>query len=92
MYSVDIAVSAQEEIAKFRKTGNPPGAVKKIQGFINEVKLTPQKGTGKPEQLRGELSHLWSRRIDKKNRFVYFINEETKVVDVLSVEGHYDDK
>ena len=91
MYEIDLSDLAQAEIAAFRKNGKN-GAVKKIHGFIKEVKLTPRTGTGKPEQLKGELSHLWSRRIDRKNRFVYFINEETNVIEVLKVEGHYYDK
>ncbi len=91
MYEIDFSESAQAEIIAFRKSGNP-GIVKKIQGFVTEIKSTPKTGTGKPERLKGELNDLWSRRIDKKNRFVYSIDEEEKIVVVLSVEGHYDDK
>lgn len=91
MYEIDFSDLAQGEIIAFRKSGSL-GIVKKIQSFVKEVTITPKTGTGKPEQLKGELNHLWSRRIDKKNRFVYFINENEKIVEVLSVEGHYDDK
>jgi len=34
----------------------------------------------------------WSRKIDKKNRLVYTINDEIVTVEVVSAKGHYGDK
>lgn len=60
--------------------------------YIVVVKEEAQKGTGKPEPLKGVDGELWSRRITKKHRMVYEIFETTVTVAVLSSYGHYNDK
>jgi len=35
---------------------------------------------------------LTDRKIDNKNRIIYQVNEESEIVFVVSVKGHYDDK
>jgi toxin YoeB len=60
-----------------------------------EIKTYPRTGTGKPEHLKHldeEGAEVWSRRIDKKHRFIYSVHEESKTIEVLSVWGHYEDK
>lgn len=52
----------------------------------------PKTGTGHPEQLKGNRSGLWSRRITKKHRLVYEIHDNKIIVLVLTAYGHYDDK
>ncbi len=49
-------------------------------------------GTGQVEQLKGDRQDQWSRRIDKKNRLIYTIDDEVVTVEVISAKGHYDDK
>ena len=44
------------------------------------------------EQLKGNLSGFWSRRIDKHYRIIYAIHEEIVTVEVVSVKSHYGDK
>ena len=66
--------------------------VEKIVALLEELKVHPQTGTGKPEALKGDFSGLWSRRIDKGARLIYSIYEETVCVYVLSMRGHYGDK
>ena len=51
----------------------------------------PYTGTGHPHQLR-YLNGIWSRKLDKKNRLLYTINDTTVVVFIVSAMGHYDDK
>jgi len=58
---------------------------------MEELREHPYSGTGKPEQLRG-YKNLWSRRIDKKNRLVYSVEEAVVTVYVISAVGHYNDK
>jgi len=48
---------------------------KKINKLIKEISRHPFEGTGKPEPLKGNLSGLWSRRIDREHRLVYEILE-----------------
>lgn len=89
MYKIKILPKADKDIKSYHKSGNK-AAVKKIQIFIKELQLHPTTGTGQPEQLKYELSGYWSRRIDKKNRLTYRIEEEEIIVVVVSALGHYD--
>ena len=52
----------------------------------------PRKGTGQPEMLKHELTGLYSRRINRKHRLVYSIEDEKVIVYVLSAYSHYGDK
>jgi toxin YoeB len=61
--------------------------VRKIEGLLNSMKITPFAGIGKPELLKGNLSGYWSRRIDKKNRIVYSVENNT--ITIYSLKGHY---
>ena len=61
--------------------------LKRINTLIKDVIRSPVQGIGKPEPLRGDLSGLWSRRIDATNRLVYMPQEES--VTILSCKDHY---
>lgn len=50
--------------------------IKRINKLIKDIKRHPFEGIGKPEPLRNELSGLWSRRIDSKNRIIYSYEEK----------------
>lgn len=64
--------------------------LKKINGLIRECLRTPREGTGHPELLGKELTGLWSRRIDHKNRLVYAITDTH--IEVMQCRYHYDDR
>jgi toxin YoeB len=64
----------------------------KIEKLLLELMEHPRTGTGQVEQLRGDRQGLWSRRIDKKNRLIYTINDDIVTVEVISAKSHYDDK
>lgn len=66
--------------------------VKKINTLLDELKVHPTTGTGRPERLRGDLQGSWSRRIDKGARMVYTIEDDIVIVTVVSLRGHYGDK
>lgn len=59
----------------------------RIIKLIKEVQRDPFHGTGKPEQLRHDLSGCWSRRIDKEHRLVYEVTEKT--IKILACRYHY---
>ncbi|MCC5855869.1 MAG: Txe/YoeB family addiction module toxin [Idiomarina sp.] len=52
------------------------------------LRADPAKGLGKPEQLKHNLSGLWSRRISQKDRVVYKFDEHH--VYIFATGGHYD--
>lgn len=45
-------------------------------------------GIGKPEKLKGNLSGLYSRRIDIEHRLVYTIEEDQ--ISIISCRYHYE--
>lgn len=90
-YRVIIKKTAKKDLAKHKKSGNLKSLVK-ISKIIKELQLHPYSGTGKPEQLKYNLSGLWSRRINKKDRLVYKVEEDIVTVFIVSAMGHYGDK
>ena len=59
----------------------------KINGLVQDIERHSFDGLGKPEPLRGEYSGLWSRRIDEKNRILYFIRDG--MLEIVQCRGHY---
>ena len=90
-YDLQLLPEAIEDLAYWKRSGQKK-VLKKIVALLEELKVHPQTGTGKPEALKGDFSGLWSRRIDKGTRLIYSIYEETVCVYVLSRRGHYGDK
>ena len=90
-YSLDYTHDALEDYNKLVEKGDKK-YLTKLNRLIDEVVDHPRTGTGHPERLKGREEEVWSRRIDKKNRLVYIIYEETVLILVVSVSGHYSDK
>lgn len=63
----------------------------KINALIKDIERNGAlKGLGKPEALKGDLSGMYSRRINDKHRLVYYIKENTLII--LACKTHYKDK
>lgn len=90
MYDIIFSPRAQADIAKLKR--DEPIAHKKVVKLVNELMDHPRTGTGHPEQLRGDRSNQWSRRITQRHRLVYEIHDTEVVVLVLTAYGHYEDK
>lgn len=67
--------------------GQDKKTLRRINSLIKDVLRSPFQGIGKPEPLRGNLSGLWSRRIDLTNRLVYMPQDSSIVI--LSCKDHY---
>lgn len=50
------------------------------------------EGRFMPERLRGNLSGHFSRRVNRKDRYVYSIDEECMAVYVVQCKGHCGDR
>lgn len=87
-YSIEFLPKAKEDLKSIKYSGNK-AAYTKVLALVEELKEHPTTGTGQPELLKHNLSGYWSRRIDKKNRLVYRIEEEIVTVIVVSAAGHY---
>lgn len=91
MYTVEIEEKAEEDI-RFLIQSKGENTARKIEKLLNELREHPEKGTGHPEKLRGNLTGYWSRKINEKDRLIYRIEKEKIIVIVVSASGHYGDK
>ena len=89
-YNVLVTKEAQNDLKKLLQSEQQ--AYKKALKLIAELYEHPRTGTGKPEQLTGNRSGQWSRRISNKHRLVYEIHDTEVVVLVLTAYGHYGNK
>lgn len=88
-YRIEFEQRALDDIRKIIKSSRKADS-RKIEIMLEELKVTPQIGTGKPEPLKHNLSGFWSRRVNKKDRLIYQIIEEPNaVVVIVSALGHY---
>ena len=58
-----------------------------INELIKDSLLSPFKGIGKPEPLKGNYSGCWSRRINDEHRLVYKVMQER--LHTLQCRFHY---
>ena len=89
-YSIELAGTSRKDLQKIHHSGNK-SLIKKVETMFLELSEHPYTGTGKPEQLK-YYSNIWSRRLDKKNRLLYTVDENVVRVYVISLYGYYDDK
>ena len=90
-YRISTSKEAEEHVLIYKKAGNKI-ALERIVRIIEELKVHPEFGIGKPKKLKNNKGEFWSRRIDDKNRIIYQIDEVDSVVYILRAIGHYDDK
>jgi toxin YoeB len=90
-YSIVVQKVAQKQLEAHYKSGDK-SSIKRINQIFEELSKHPETGIGKPERLKFELSGLWSRQINKKDRIIYLIEENIITVTIVSAMGHYSDK
>lgn len=90
-YKLILAQEAQQDLLWWRKSGQKKDLLK-ILALFKELEEHPTTGTGQVEQLKGNLSGYWSRRINKHYRIIYTIHEDTVTVEVISAKRHYNSK
>ncbi|MEX2484414.1 MAG: Txe/YoeB family addiction module toxin [Brumimicrobium sp.] len=80
-YRLDISNLATDQIKDYKKSGNKI-ILKKLNRLLSEIIEHPFTGTGKPEQLKHNLSGYWSRRINKEHRLIYEVIEDENKIDL----------
>ena len=90
-YSISISKAAQKDLSILKRSGRKAD-IKKVETFFKEIESEPRDGTGQPEQLKHYDGEVWSRKVNKKDRFVYEIYEHDPSVVVVQALGHYSDK
>lgn len=84
---IEFSDEASDHLVFFKKTGQS-NILKKVRKLLESMQEHPFEGIGKPETLKYNLSGFWSRRIDRENRILYKIIDET--IWIYSLKGHYD--
>jgi toxin YoeB len=77
---------ADNDLLFWKKSGEK-AILKKISQLLKAIIENPISGIGKPEQLKHNLSGLWSRRINSEHRIIYEIID-SKIL-IHSLRGHY---
>ena len=90
-FEVILSDKAKKDLLAIERSGDKV-SMKKVETIISELYIHPETGTGKPERLKFELAGYWSRRINKKDRLVYLIENKIITVTIVSAIGHYGDK
>ncbi len=88
-YTVEYTDIAIKDIEQHKKAGDK-AVLKKLFKLLLELEKHPKTGKGQPEELKHNLAGLYSRRINRKHRIIYKIDEGRVIVLVLSVSSHYD--
>ncbi len=71
--------------AKKIKSANLDGNLKQLLQILKSDPYQPPY-----EKLSGNLKGYYSRRINIKHRLVYAIDEENKLIKVVSIWSHYE--
>lgn len=90
-YRLEFTEKAYRHLQEWQRSDHTK-ILKKIAALLEELKEHPATGTGQVEQLKGNYSGYWSRRIDKGSRMIYSIEDDKVVVTLVSLKGHYGDK
>ena len=76
---------AEKQLEKLRNSNKK--LLKKILQIIDNIEVVPYSSYFKFERLKHDLSGFCSKRVDDKNRVLYFVNDGKIVVVIISVLG-----
>lgn len=86
MYKIQYHKNAVKEIEKLKQINLD----KKAKTLIDLLKENPFKNPPPYEKLKGYLNGLYSHRINIQHRLVYNVDENTKIIKILSLWSHYE--
>lgn len=86
MYKIIYTKTATKDIPKLKASHLDKNA----KALIEILRENPFKIPPPYEKLVGDLQGLYSRRINIKNRLVYEVLEEDKIVKIVSLWSHYE--
>ena len=85
-YQVVFSKTAQKNIPKLRSAN----LTEKVRMLIEIIKEDPFRNPPPYEKLIGDMSGLYSRRINIRHRLVYKVDETKKVIQIVNVWSHYE--
>lgn len=62
--------------------------VERIKKLIENIKIDPFSGIGKPEPLKYDFLECWSRRISGEHRLIYRVVSKNQI-EILQCRYHY---
>lgn len=86
MYKVEYHKKALKDIDKLKQSK----LINKAKKLIEIIKNNPYQSPPIYEKLTGEMSEYYSRRINIQHRLVYQVNEEEKLIKIISLWTHYE--
>lgn len=86
MYKIEFHKKALKDIQKLKQRC----LELKAKQLVEIIKENPFKIPPPYEKLVGDLSGLYSRRINIQHRLVYEVIEDKKLIRVLSLWSHYE--
>ena len=86
VYSVRFTKDAIKDIERLKEAKLD----KKVKRLIEIIKNNPFEEYPPYEKLVGDLSGLYSRRINIHHRLVYMLFEEQKIVRIIRMWTHYE--
>ena len=90
MYKVTLLPPAYDDLKLLRK--NDKNDYVKCFDLFQDIMRSPREGIGHPERLKyKEGAEVWSRKINKKDRILYEIDETSEIITIFSCLGHYND-
>ena len=83
MWTIKFSRNAFKDAKKLRSAN--------LAGNLNQlIKILKQNPYQPPyEKLSGDLNGYYSRRINIKHRLVYSIDQDNKIIKIVSVWSHY---
>ncbi len=85
-WDVRLHRQAVSEAELIRRAGLEP----QVKALIQLLREDPSRNPPPYEKLVGDLKGLYSRRINRQHRLVYSVEQESRVVKVLSIWSHYE--
>ena len=86
-YTIVITKAAQKDKEKIKSI---PALRNNVENLIGIIKKNPFQNPPPYEKLAGDLSGLYSRRINVQHRLVYEVIQEEKIIKIVSMWSHYE--
>lgn len=86
MYNLQFTKLAIKD-SKYLKSAGLDDKTKKL---LEIIKVNPFQNPPPYEKLLGDLSGMYSRRINIQHRLVYAVDEDNKIIKVIRMWKHYE--
>lgn len=86
-YRIVLIKSAEKDKNKIKEKPALKNNVERLLGVLRE---NPYQNPPSYEKLSGQYKEFYSRRINQQHRLVYKVDEDKKVVIILSMWSHYE--